>query len=309
MNLKTFWLNHDLIYSFKDATWEKFLALKPVREMHYRKYWKLQEKAVRKHPNGVRVKFPLFEMTLNLNAATDFGYYQASERKERYLPGLPVLMATHLKRGMTFVDVGANIGFFTLLGSSMVGGSGHVYAFEPTPDTFRRLEQNTKLNRFSQTKCYNCALGSKKSKARLYINALGDNMNSLVFHEKSDKMVDVDVMRLDAIMKKKRVDFLKIDTEGFESDVLLGAKETIRRSKSIKIVIEYNHQILHRSGKDYDTAINFLSESGFVIREILADGLGEKISSHTQLQNVSTDLFCYKEKHLKGEIYPKISQS
>lgn len=137
-----------------------------------------------------------------------------------------------LQPGDTFVDVGANIGIYSLHAAPLVKGSGKVFAIEPSPDAFRLLKRNLALNGLADTVVPLHAAASRKE-GRLYLSGTVKKWNSLQLHENPPGM-PVDVTTVDAVLERagKRCNFhfLKIDAEGVETDVLDGARVSIETS-------------------------------------------------------------------------------
>jgi FkbM family methyltransferase len=156
---------------------------------------------------------------------------------------LPMLYC--LKEGMTFIDVGAHFGFFTLLGSSLVGETGKVLSFEPIPSTFEVLKKN--ISRCSNVHAYNCAAFSEERRLEFYnygveLSAFNSAYgirtkgNSLTATNK----IFVEAVTIDSVIEKaycEKVDFIKIDAESSEIYVLEGLSKTIETHKPY-IVIE-----------------------------------------------------------------------
>jgi len=156
------------------------------------------------------------------------------------------LLPNFVKRGSVAIDVGANIGYYSLLLSRLVGPKGHVYAFEPLPANFDRLKVNIEINVDNVT-AYNMALGDapKVSKYRFNPSTNIDIPNlggwSMVGTESDDGNIVVESMTLDDFVRQRaiqNIQFLKIDVEGFELQVLKGARATIQRFRPT-IMIEY----------------------------------------------------------------------
>lgn len=148
-----------------------------------------------------------------------------------------------LREEDTFVDIGANVGSYTLLASAHVGAQS--LSFEPLPKTFKFLNQNVELNELSQkVRTYNMALADKVGK--LFFTSELDTMNHIA--TKSDKnVIEVEVSTLDTILEQNQIPtLLKIDVEGFETAVIQGAKKTLQNESLKAIIIELNG-----SGKRY----------------------------------------------------------
>lgn len=158
-------------------------------------------------------------------------------------PEIVAPILANVKRGMTAVDIGAHIGYYTLLLSKCVGSAGRVISYEPLPANFALLRQNIELNGLRQVQAFPQAVFSQC--AELELNGPNDAANpgtaSLVC-DTGGKRSAVSAVTLDSVMADLglRPDFIKIDVEGAETDVLLGAKETIARWHP-KMLIELHH--------------------------------------------------------------------
>ena len=129
--------------------------------------------------------------------------------------------AEFIKKNYQFnisVDVGSNTGHFTNMLSKI---SKEVYSFEPINYLF--ISQKYLFSK-TNVKIYNCALGSKKQKRKFYIPINNDPEASLLIRENS-KIIKVNVNKGDKILGRRKIDFIKIDVEGHELDVLIGLKK------------------------------------------------------------------------------------
>jgi FkbM family methyltransferase len=169
-----------------------------------------------------------------------------------------------------FVDVGANFGYFTCLAGTLIGtgGRGKVFAFEPNPKLVGLLRRNAEINwSMAPIEIHPAAVANFNGTARLWVpgqhgaNATLTGLENLA----SADSVEVDVVRLDDVLPADvTVDLLKIDVEGHELDVLLGAKEVIARSPKIRIVMEWSVPQIHDAGIDPAAIVRALA--GFTCR-------------------------------------------
>ena len=143
-----------------------------------------------------------------------------------------------LKPGECFVDVGANIGFLSLIGADLVGANGRVHAFEPFPDTFEILEKNKNVNGYEHLLTYDFGLGNLTEILKIYPEAENRGGASIV-NQHSSTGVGIKIKRLDDLDFERQINLIKIDVEGFEFEVLKGAEATIRANKP-KLIIEYS---------------------------------------------------------------------
>jgi FkbM family methyltransferase len=177
------------------------------------------------------------------------------------------------EKGDTVVDVGAHMGRYTIPSSKSVGAPGKVIAFEAHPYNFRILQHNLKLNKLGNVIALNWAVYSKKSRLKLYLpdEDLGYTMHhSLMTNYLSTKYnkdieqryVEVEADTLDNLLRSAAittVDWMKIDVEGAEYEVLKGAKEILSANKQISILVEVH-------GKDtYRPTIELLRSNNFDI--------------------------------------------
>ena len=192
-------------------------------------------------------------------------------RSGYYEPETTQYFINNIKPGDTVVDVGAGFGYYTLLFAKLVGSTGRVYAFEPSPITYKILKKN--VGKYEQVKLYNIALGDENKIADFYLNAKAPNLSSLLPQPWTNKVVQVEVVVFDDYFKIPHVDFIKIDAEGADGMVLRGMKKTIDRNSNIRFTVEFNpydypreysHDILNEI-RDFDMTsldkLNILCES------------------------------------------------
>lgn len=159
-----------------------------------------------------------------------------------YEPASVALVESILQRDNVFVDIGANVGLFTLAALNRLRGSGHIYCFEPHPEVFIRLQRNLALNTAEPwVTPFNFALGETASTGILHNSMLEDARSSLVgYAGSSPGGLEVPVRTLDQTLPNQRVDLVKIDAEGSELSILHGMRETLRNNSNVKLLIEWN---------------------------------------------------------------------
>jgi FkbM family methyltransferase len=134
--------------------------------------------------------------------------------------------------GAVFYDVGANVGFFTILGARLVGPQGRVIAFEPVPACARAVANNIALNDFAQAEIHEAAVGAAGGRDRLLVvgEASWSHLASTGRHADVRDEIDVTVVSVDELVADGGVpppDVVKIDTEGAELQALAGMRRTI----------------------------------------------------------------------------------
>lgn len=211
------------------------------------------------------------KMSLNSYNAS---YFMLGE----YEPETTKTFKSLIKKGDVVVDVGANIGYYTLLSARAVGNKGKVFSFEPDLMNYSLLEKNVEINGYKNIVLVKKAVSDKNSIERFYINS--PNTNSLIFSEdQSEKSINVETIKLDDYFndnKIKIIKLVKLDIEGAEALALNGMKKLIRENKIISIITEYNPLFLRKQNINPNTFIKEIIDSGFEIKVI--EGLEENIN-------------------------------
>lgn len=149
------------------------------------------------------------------------------------------VMDTHLQEGSVFIDVGANIGYETLWGSKKVGTTGKVIAFEPVPGLISQLKESVAYNKFANIEIIEKAASDRVEKIAIFLDAQDAGSSSLVNNSHSTNAIEIETVLIDTVTDRlNRVDFIKIDVEGYEPQALQGAKATIEKWRPV-IVFEY----------------------------------------------------------------------
>lgn len=162
--------------------------------------------------------------------------------EKQYEPLTTEIAKRIVKPGMNAVDVGANIGYYTLLLAGLVGKEGVVQSIEPQADNYRMLTRNVGRNKADNVLATCTALSDRDGRAELYESKTESGEHSLVngrVTTTNRTVTIVDVTTLDKILRDGRVDFIKIDVEGNEQRVIEGGMETLKRNKDVKIVMEF----------------------------------------------------------------------
>ena len=175
----------------------------------------------------------------------------------------------NIKPGMTVLDLGANIGFYTLLFAELVGKEGRVFAFEPEPNNFSALEKNVKLNKLTNTTLVRKAVSDKTGEIDLFISeSMG--RHTIYNTKNSRETIKIGSVSLDDFLRKytKSIDFIKMDIEGSEYAALLGMSSILEKNKNVKIVTEFMPDALKTFGIKPEEYLNLLIKHGFKIYNI-----------------------------------------
>ncbi|MCE2927252.1 MAG: FkbM family methyltransferase [Rickettsiales bacterium] len=172
--------------------------------------------------------------------------------------------------GMQIIDVGANVGLYSIICSKRAGDTGVVYAFEPAADILPILQENLKLNGCSSVRVYPVALGSRTQTGFITCEeGYGDAYRYVVSgdshpHHTNDRAVDI--RTLDEYFFNhtiQKVDFLKIDIEGGEYQFFLGARETLKAQDKAIILFENDPHWARRAGQKHEDCFILLESIGY----------------------------------------------
>lgn len=172
-----------------------------------------------------------------------------------------------LEPGMTFFDVGANVGYFSLLAASIVGPEGRVHSFEPTPAVAKRLMENVRINALSSRVITNvAAIGERSGTATFHLHSDDSEANSMFATREHGGCIEVPVITLDEYVQSRNirsVDLLKMDVEGAELLALRGAQSILARENAPMLIIELNSAALASAGSSPLELQGMLEEMGY----------------------------------------------
>ena len=237
--------------------------------------------------NGYKIKLDLRE------------YHQRSMYLNNYAPVQTDWVKQILKPGSTFIDIGANSGYFTLLAASLVKSSGQVLAFEPSPSPTNKIKKLT----IPWVDAIQIGIGDIEEDLDLYLQPKSANLHSPSFvkgakfaFEKlpQEEVVKVSIRKLDNlpyIQKLSRIDLVKIDTQGFEQNAIKGMVKTIKTGKIKYLMVIFCDRMLSANGSSFDELMSLIK------------GLGFKIHSKTSLQEIpsSADTASYSVQYFLFE--------
>lgn len=185
-----------------------------------------------------------------------------------YAAGKVAEIRDAVREGDTVIDIGANIGYITVLFANIVGSKGKVYAFEPDPRNFELLQQTIKQNNYTQVIAEQKAGSDKKGKCSFYqTQSWAANTLTPLSNLPS---IEVEVVALDDYLSAERdISFVKIDTDGSEPLAIQGMQQLIRRSPNIRVLAEYQPGNLKRYLTNPLDFILFAEKCGLKLSAIL----------------------------------------
>lgn len=158
-----------------------------------------------------------------------------------------------IRPGDIVVDIGANIGYYTLLAAQRVGDTGRVYAFEPDPSNFALLERNVGLNGFTNVVLEQKAVSDAPGVLRLYFSHSNSGDHRIFQPEGEDRAFEeVPAVTLDGYFegREESVDFVKVDTQGAEGKILAGMSGLVERSPDLVMAVEFSPRHLAGIGSE-----------------------------------------------------------
>lgn len=187
------------------------------------------------------------------------------------------LFERFIDKGMTVVDVGANIGFYSLLAAQKVGPTGRVYAFEPEPANFALLRKNIVLNGYTNITPFPKALTERNGRIALYLSTQGSGSHSIYRDQAvGNENVEVESVSFDDFWESEgrpEIGFIKMDIEGAEAAALEGMKHFLQSTPRLTLIAEFFPGALRASGIEPDSYLRRLSSLGFQIQVLMREKL------------------------------------
>ena len=264
MKLATILFNKTVkLFAGKKFTKNKIIA----KTFYYGKSW-LKEKSIT--IDGSIIYLDKFDsLCLSINKS-----YEKEETE---------LIRQHVKKSDVILDIGANIGYYTILFSKL---GKEVHAFEPDETNFSILQKNIKANNLTNVISNKKAVSNKNGTINLSLNKLNTGGHYITNKETG---VKVETIILDDYIKS--VDFVKMDVEGAETLALMGMKNLLA-NPNLKLLIEYNPNAIANFGFN-DLAFLFMLRKHFTLMDVKDKTIIEDMESFAAKRKI-TNLFCYK---------------
>jgi hypothetical protein len=261
---------------------QMFLAFKKIVLPFFRKKWgdafMTRTYRVFRHlvPNvttvGKHIMY-LNKKDFYLTPAVLFGVYEK---------GVTSLFFKEVKKDMTVLDLGANVGYYTLISAGLVGEKGKVFAFEPDPIPFGILKRNVEVNNCKNVVLVKRAVSDRTGKTQITLDEFFRNY-------------------------KNRIDFIKMDIEGSEALALRGMRKMLGKNKGVKIVTEFCPTSLRRAGSSPEDFLKELEGLGFKLYLIDEKGTLSRVERKHIMQ------MCRGETHVNllcsRSVVPKVDRS
>lgn len=178
------------------------------------------------------------------------------------------IVREEIREGDVVLDIGAHIGYYTLIFAKLVGEKGRVYSFEPSPENFRLLTKNVEANNFQNVVCVNKIVSNKPGKVKLF--GSDSSTGNRLFGDSEQSTIEIDSITLDEYFKNgaEEIGFVKLDIQGAEPLALEGMSSIINKNKKLTIMQEWWPNGIKRLGRSPDAHLKELAKSGFEIIEI-----------------------------------------
>jgi FkbM family methyltransferase len=221
----------------------------------------------------------------------------------RWEPGVTRLLETVVQPGMTVVDAGAHIGYFSLLAARRVGPGGRVYAFEPAPENFELLARNIALNAYRNVVPVRKAVSDHEGVETFFLHP--DSVAHSLLAEtfgRPHAAIQVETTTLDHFFATQGwppIHLVKLDIEGGEPEALDGMAKLLARNRGLQLILEFIPYILRRARRDPRAFLTTLRDLGFRIHLITDDhklrAFDERLCDNLELH---AELWCEREEQL-----------
>jgi len=221
-----------------------------------------------------------------------FGAYEPLETE---------LVKKEVKKGDVALDIGANIGYYTLVLARIDGGK--VFAFEPDPSNFALLKKNVEANGYKNVVLVQKAVSNQTGRARLYLSPTTPADHRIFDSGDGRQSVAIETVRLDDYFKNfnGKIDFIKMDAQGAEGGVIQGMLNLLKKNHNVKIAMEFSPNLLQKNGTAPADCLNLLTGLGFKLfeiaeqeKEIRPVDIPWLLKVYTMDKKGHTNLFCQR---------------
>jgi len=209
----------------------------------------------------------LFDQDLKIYLYPNDGVARLTYYFDYHEPEIFKFLDSFLSNGMTYCDIGANIGLYSIFAAKRVGPNGKVFSFEPQKETYQRLLENIEMNGLKNIKTINKAVGAYNGVAIIKQNE--DSAKSYIIKnsDEGERCFDkIEVINFDNFVNAEKlydIDYLKIDVEGYEYNVLQGMTDFLKNKPPKIIQIELYESFLNRNGSSINQVKEFFFTLGY----------------------------------------------
>jgi len=216
------------------------------------------------------------------------------------------IIKKEVKEGDVVLDIGANIGYYTVILSKLVGEKGKIIAFEPDPENFVLLKKNVKINNCENVTLVQKAVSDETRKLKLYLSEDNKGDHRIYDAGEGRKYIEIEAISLDDYFKNysRKIGLIKMDIQGAEPVAIQGMTLLLEKNKDVKIITEFEPFLLKKFGvepKEYlkllmrhDFRLHFLNEQKRKIELVDIDKL---LEIYTPEKENYTNLLCVRQKN------------
>lgn len=268
MFLKIFQKMNLFIYKTLGSTVSVRLAISPIGKIFFSLMFKGKDKSIYTTSEGIKLELD------SIGAM-----YSGIGLLGTYSPFETVALKSILNSGDVVIDVGAYMGYYSLLAGKLIGDKGKVFSFEPSPVHFDSLNKNILRNKLDNIKTFNLAVSNKKGVVSFYEAGSG---SSLIKKEaethigRKIKPIRVKAVTLNDFTKKekiKHIDFIKIDVEGWDLQVLKGASDLLKVKDAPDVMVEVFDTVLKRGGFSANEVLAYMKSFDYIAYAFTNNGL------------------------------------
>jgi len=264
--------------------------------------------------HSIRIIFEFFASRLRSNFIEIGGHEMFLDSKDSlclsingvYEPLATEIIKKEVKSGDIVLDIGAHIGYYTLIFAKLVGENGKVFAFEADPTNFNLLKKNIITNGYKNVILIHKAVCNETKKIKLYLCEYNNGMHRIYKSKFCRSHIEIESTRLDDYFEKinfnKQINFIKIDVEGAELDVLRGMSLLLDKNKKLKILTEFTPVSLFEQGHNPEDFIKILDKHDFQFFDINEKknkinfvGISKLNQKYTPAKSNYTNLLCLKK--------------
>lgn len=211
------------------------------------------------------------------------------------------LVKKEVKKGDIVLDIGANIGYYTLIFAKLVGKNGQVFAFEPDPTNFALLKKNIAINGYKNVTLVPKAVSRKTEGIKLYLCQTNKGDHRIYNSFDGRQAIAIKAVSLDEYFKnyRRKIDFIKMDIQGAEAKAIQGMINLLKNNQP-KIIMEFWPIGLKRSGISPEKPLKLIKNLGYKLyevneqkKQISPTTIPDLLKTYTPKQENFTNLFLY----------------
>ena len=223
---------------------------------------------------------------------TETGIHSDLLREGKREPFATEILMKDTLPGEVVLEIGANIGYYTILQSKKIGPRGKIYAIEPEKDNFEYLKKNVKLNSLDNVTLFKQAIGDKNGELKIYAYAEGNLNSPFKWGDHYNRTEIVKEQTIDKFLEGKQdPNWIRMDVEGYEYNILIGAKKTLMNKNLKRMFIEFHFGMVEK--KNMIELLELIRDTGFEIEYAIVEdkSISECLGQFSKLKK-----FFYKNR-------------